>query len=60
MIYEYNSPKTVQYPEPLFGNLQPEIRRATSKWYVLIMSPKGFVTFLNEITKIWGSVDVFH
>lgn len=49
LIYEYNSPKSVQYPEPIYTHLPIEHRRAVSKWYVLIMSPNGFVTYLDYI-----------
>lgn len=56
IIYEYNSPKTVQYPEPLFGSLKPELRKATAKWDVLIMSPHGFTEFLEGTEKLWGPV----
>ena len=55
ITYEYNSPKTVQYPEPLFGDLRPDIRESTSKWYVLVMSPTGFVKFLDAIQNMWGN-----
>ena len=58
IIYEYNSPKTVQYPEPLFSSLKPELRKATAKWHVLIMSPHGFTEFLKGTEKLWGSVRI--
>lgn len=51
LVYEYNSPKNVQFPEPLFARLSPEHRKATSKWYVLIMTPNGFNDFLQKLNE---------
>lgn len=51
IVYECNSPKNVQFPSPLFANLLPVHRRATSKWYVLIMTPKGLHDLLQKFNE---------
>lgn len=52
IVYEYPTPKEVQFPEPLSSRLGSEHRKEIMKWQVLIMSPKGFAKFLDEIDKI--------
>jgi len=52
IIYEYPKPKEVQFPDPLASNLAAEFRDHILKWHVLVMSPKGFVKFLEELDKI--------
>jgi len=54
ILVEYNSPKSVQFPEPLFAPVDAETRRATSKWYVAVMSPKGLEDFLKKCNHLWG------
>ena len=60
IFYQYNSPKSVQYPQLLTGNLSMKDRSNASKWYVVILSPKGLTKFLASIDKMFGPVDVFH
>jgi len=52
IIYEYPKPKEVLFPESISSNLNPEFRNHVLKWHVLVMSPKGFVEFLEGIDKI--------
>jgi len=52
IVYEYPTPKEVQFPEPLSSRLGSEHRKEILKWQVLIMSPKGFSEFLDNINKI--------
>lgn len=52
IIYECPTPKGVQFPLSLASNLPAEFRNHVLKWHVLVMSPKGFVMFLDEIDKI--------
>lgn len=49
IIYEYPKPKEVQFPNTLDGVLSAELRDHVSKWHVLVMNPKGFSEFLDEI-----------
>lgn len=52
IIYEYPTPKEVQFPEPLSANLSSEFKDWVQKWHVLIMSPSGLVSFLDKIENI--------
>ncbi len=52
VICEYPTPKEVQFPDPLSSDLDAEKRNHVVKWHVLILTPKGFVKFLDEIDKI--------
>ena len=54
LIYEYPTPKEVQFPELLKGNLDPLRRRKILKWQVLILNPKGFAMLLNEIENFFS------
>ncbi len=56
LIYEYPTPKEVQFPEPLKGNLDPLRRRQILKWQVLIATPKGFVGLLDDIEKFFSFI----
>lgn len=52
IIYEYPTPKTIQYPEPLNAQLNEISRLRLLKSQVLIMNTKGFSEFLSEIESI--------
>lgn len=52
LIYEYPTPKEVQFPEPLSSSSGSEHRKHILKWQVLVMSPKGFIEFLNAIDNV--------
>jgi len=56
IVYEYPVPKEVQFPNTLTGNLDEDSKKHVLKWHVLIMSPKGFVKFLEKIDQIKGIV----
>lgn len=49
IIYECAPPKSVRFPHPEFTKLRIDHRKALLKWHVLIFSPKGFITFLNDL-----------
>lgn len=52
IIYEYPTPKEVQFPQPLSSRLDEDSRNQIAKWHVLILSPKGLVEFLKGIDDI--------
>lgn len=54
ILLECNSPKNVQFPEPLFSRVDAKQRRSSSKWYVLVVSTKGLVNFLNQCKILYG------
>lgn len=54
IIYEYPTPKTIQYPEPLNDALTPLNTKHVLKSQVLIMNPKGFSNFLEQIESSLG------
>jgi len=49
IIFECLPPKSVKFPHPEFNSLSLEHRYALLKWHVLILSPNGFVKFLNDL-----------
>ncbi|AJW71044.1 hypothetical protein [Nitrosopumilus adriaticus] len=52
IIYEHPTPKEVQFPQPLSSRLDEYSREQIAKWHVLILSPKGFTEFLENLDKI--------
>jgi len=54
IIYEYPTPKTIQYPDPLDDTLSSKNNQHILKSQVLIMNPKGFSEFLKQIEKSCG------
>lgn len=52
IIYEHPTPKEVQFPQPLSDRLDRDFREQIAKWHVLILSPKGFVEFLENLEAI--------
>lgn len=51
IIYELPNPKSVQFPEPLSSNITADQNRFARKSHVLILTPKGFSEFLDELDK---------
>ena len=51
LIYEYPTPSTIQFPEPLRATSDSYENRAIKKWHVLVLSPKGFAEFLDKLDK---------
>jgi len=49
IVCECGSPKSVRFPKPQFMGLRVEHKKSSSNWEVLIMSPKGFVQFLEKL-----------
>ena len=49
VVYECPVPKSIRFPEIASSHLSYKQRNAYSKWHVLILSPKGFIEFLDKI-----------
>jgi len=52
IIYELANPKSVQFPEPLSSKMTTDQNLVARKSHVLILTPKGFTEFLDELDRV--------
>lgn len=52
VIYELPNPKSIQFPEPLSSKLTTTQNILARKSHVLVLTPKGFRNFLDELDTV--------